>query len=93
MLPGGLPGLTLYPAALVVPRGLPGLVLNPAALVVPNGRPVLVRYPANFVVPAGLPRLPDFTIPFFFLEPSGPGASVLLFLAVWVWKSFGVSCI
>lgn len=43
MLPGGLPGLTLYPAALVVPRGLPGLVLNPAALVVPSGRPVLVR--------------------------------------------------
>ena len=43
MLPGGLPGLTLYPAALVVPRGLPGLVLNPAARVVPSGRPVLVR--------------------------------------------------
>lgn len=82
MLPGGLPGLTLYPAALVVPRGLPGLVLNPAALVVPSGRPVLVRYPADFVVPDGLPRRPDLDMPFFFLDPSGPGASVRLILSV-----------
>lgn len=82
MLPGGRPGLTLYPAALVVPRGLPGLVLNPAALVVPSGRPVLVRYPADFVVPDGLPLLPDLTMPFFFLEPSSPAASLLLILTV-----------
>lgn len=91
-LPGGLPGLTLYPAALVVPRGLPGLVLKPAALVVPMGRPVLVRYPANFVVPAGLPLLPDFPVPFFFLVPSGFGASLQFILTCWGWKSFWESC-
>lgn len=70
MLPGGLPGLTLYPAALVVPKGLPGLVLNPAALVVPRGLPVLVRYPADLVVPEGRPRLPDRLRFFFFFSSS-----------------------
>lgn len=92
MLPGGLPGLTLYPAALVVPRGLPGLVLNPAARVVPIGRPVLVRYPANFVVPDGLPLLPDLTIPSFFLDdPSGTETSLALILIACAWKSVWVS--
>lgn len=92
MLPGGLPGLTLYPAALVVPRGLPGLVLNPAALVVPSGRPVLVRYPANLVVPDGLPLRPDLAVPFFFLEPSGTRTSPAPILTACGWKSAWVSC-
>lgn len=91
MLPGGLPGLTLYPAALVVPKGLPGLVLNPAALVVPRGRPVLVRYPADFVVPDGLPRLPDRLRFFFFFSSSF--VSIFLPLVVCRWDSFSASCL
>lgn len=91
MLPGGLPGLTLYPAALVVPKGLPGLVLNPAALVVPRGRPVLVRYPADFVVPDGLPRFPERLRFFFFFSSSF--VSKFLPLVVCKWGSFKASCL
>lgn len=91
MLPGGLPGLTLYPAALVVPKGLPGLVLNPAALVVPRGRPVLVRYPADFVVPDGLPRFPDRLRFFFFFSSSF--VSIFLPLVVCRCDSFNGSCL
>lgn len=91
MLPGGLPGLTLYPAALVVPKGLPGLVLNPAALVVPRGLPVLVRYPADLVVPEGRPRLPDRLRFFFFFSSSF--ISMLLPLVVCKCVSFNGSCL
>lgn len=89
--PGGLPGLTLYPAALVVPKGLPGLVLNPAALVVPRGLPVLVRYPADLVVPEGRPRLPDRLRFFFFFSSSF--ISMLLPLVVCKCVSFNGSCL
>lgn len=91
MLPGGLPGLTLYPAALVVPKGLPGLVLNPAALVVPSGLPVLVLYPADFVVPEGLPRFPDLLRFFFFFSSSF--VSIFLLLVVCKCGSFNASCL
>lgn len=91
MLPGGLPGLTLYPAALVVPSGLPGLVLKPAALVVPRGLPVLVRYPASLVVPEGLPRFPDLPRVFFFFKSLFVSRSLLV--VVCKCASFIVSCV
>ena len=93
MLPGGRPGLTLYPAALVVPSGRPGLVLNPAARVVPRGRPVLVLYPASLVVPRGLPRLPLFPAALFFFLPSSGARSVLLMQDTFPGESPSTSCL